>query len=147
MSTPPRTQLPPRLLPVLYIAIAHAALTLACLAVALDPRGVSGFFYHPRMLAMVHLVTLGWITSSILGSLYVLGPVALRLWIPATWLDYTAFALVLIGVTGMVGSAPASCWSASMSAGGCDRRRCRGRSAPTSCWRSATSSWPPLSAR
>ena len=102
MSTPPRPQLPPRLLPVLYFVVAHAALTLACLAVALDPRGVSGFFYHPRMLAMVHLVTLGWITASILGSLYVLGPVALRVWIPANWLDYTAFALVLIGVTGMV---------------------------------------------
>jgi hypothetical protein len=102
MSTTPRTQLPPRLLPVLYFVIAHAALTLACLAVALDPRGVSGFFYHPRMLAMVHLVTLGWITASILGSLYVLGPVALRVSIPAIGLDYTAFALVVIGVTGMV---------------------------------------------
>lgn len=102
MSTPARTPLPPRLLPVLYFVVAHGALTLACLAVALDPRSVAGFFYHPRMLAMVHLVTLGWITASILGSLYVLGPVALRVWIPATWLDYTAFALVLIGVTGMV---------------------------------------------
>ena len=102
LSTAPRTHLPPRLLPVLYFAVAHVAFALACLAVALDPRGVSGFFYHSRMLAIVHLVTLGWITASILGSLYVVGPVALRVWIPATWLDYTAFALVLIGIVGMV---------------------------------------------
>jgi hypothetical protein len=54
------------------------------------------------MLAIVHLVTLGRISTSILGSLYVVGPVALRVWIPATWLDYAAFALVLIGVIGMV---------------------------------------------
>jgi hypothetical protein len=47
-------------------------------------------------------VTLGWITASILGSLYIVGPIALRVWIPATWLDYAAFALVLIGIVGML---------------------------------------------
>jgi hypothetical protein len=102
MPATARTHLPPRLLPVLYFGVAHVAFALACLAVGLDPRGVSGFFYHSRMLAIVHLVTLGWITASILGSLYVVGPVALRVRIPATWLDYTAFALVLIGIAGMV---------------------------------------------
>jgi hypothetical protein len=101
-SPTPRTNLPPRLLPVLYFGTAHVAFTLACLAVALDPRGVSGFFYHSRMLAIVHLVTLGWITTSILGSLYIVGPIALRVWIPATRIDYTAFAFVLIGIVGMV---------------------------------------------
>ena len=102
MTSTPRTQLPPRLLPVLYFTAAHVALALAFGAVASDPRGVSGFFYHARMLAIVHLVTLGWITASILGSLYLIGPIALRVWIPATWLDYTAFALVFIGIVGMV---------------------------------------------
>jgi len=101
-SPTPRTQLPPRLLPVLYFGVAHVALAIAFGAVALDPRGVSGFFYHSRMLAIVHLVTLGWITASILGSLYLVGPIALRLQLPATWRDYTAFALVLTGIVGMV---------------------------------------------
>jgi hypothetical protein len=87
-ATPtPRTQLPPRLLPVLYFGVAHVALALAFGAVAMDPRGVSGFFYHARMLGIVHLITLGWITASILGALYLVGPIALRIWIPATWLD------------------------------------------------------------
>src|SRR3954468_15294823 len=99
---PMRPQLPPRLLPILYFAVAHASSALASLAVALDPRGVSGFFYHARMLGIVHLVTLGWITASILGALYMVGPIALRVWIPAGWPDYTAFALVLVGVGGMV---------------------------------------------
>lgn len=98
----PRTALPPRLLPVLYFGVAHLALALAFAGVALDPRGVSGFFYHARMLGIVHLVTLGWITSSILGSLYIAGPIALRVSFPAARADYTAFALVLIGVVGMV---------------------------------------------
>jgi hypothetical protein len=98
----PRFQLPPRLLPVLYFGAAHAALALAFAAIALDPRGVSGFFYHARMLAIVHLVTLGWITASILGSLYIVGPIALGVRFPATWIGYTAFGLVLIGIVGMV---------------------------------------------
>jgi len=94
--------LPPRLLPVLYFAAAHAALILAFAAVAFDPRGVSGFFYHSRMLGIVHLVTLGWITASILGSLYIVGPVALRVTFPATWTAYLEFALVVIAIVGMV---------------------------------------------
>lgn len=100
--TSTRGELPPRLLPILYFAVAHAAFALAALAVAVDPRGVSGFFYHARMLGIVHLVTLGWITSSILGALYIVGPVALRTSIPATRPAYAAFALVLIGIVGMV---------------------------------------------
>jgi cbb3-type cytochrome oxidase subunit 1 len=100
--TAPRSSLPPRLLPVLYFGVAHVAFAVACLAVALDPRGVSGFFYHSRIVAIVHLVTLGWISASILGSLYVVGPVAMRVSIPATRLDYTAYALAVVGIIGMV---------------------------------------------
>jgi hypothetical protein len=103
MPLDPRAQLPPRLLPVLYFAAAHVALVTAFAAVAVDPRAVSGFFYHSRMLALVHLVTLGWITSSILGSLYLVGPIALRLTVPARRLDYIAFALVAVGIVGMIG--------------------------------------------
>jgi len=101
-STTLHDRLPPRLLPVLYFAVAHVALALAFAAIAVDPRGVSGFFYHARMLGIVHLVTLGWITASILGSLYIVGPIALRMWLPAGWLDYVAFALVVTGIVGMV---------------------------------------------
>ena len=102
MPPPAPHQLPPRLLPILYFGLAHAALALAFAAVALDPRGVAGFFYHSRMLAIVHLVTLGWITASILGSLYLVGPIALRVTFRAGWLDYASFVFVAIGVSGMV---------------------------------------------
>jgi hypothetical protein len=103
VSAPPRMPPPPRLLPIMYFGVAHVSLAIACAAVALDPRGVAGFFYHSRMLAIVHLVTLGWITASILGSLYIVGPIALRVWLPARAIDYTAFALFTTGVGGMVG--------------------------------------------
>lgn len=94
--------LPPRLLPILYFAFAHAALLAALVAVAVQPRAVAGFFYHARMVGVVHLVTLGWIGSSILGSLYVVGPMALRMPMPARRLDYAAFAFLALGASGMI---------------------------------------------
>ena len=99
---PPRTLLPPRLLPILYLVLAHGSLLVAFAAVARDPRGVAGFFYHPRMVGIVHLVTLGWISASILGTLFIVAPIALRTSLPARWPDYVAFALLAVGVIGMV---------------------------------------------
>ena len=115
--------LPPRLLPVLYFALSHAALGLAFAAIAFNPRGVAGFFYHDRMLAVVHLVTLGWITASILGALYLVGPIAMRVTFPARRADYVAFGLFFFGVAGMVthfwiGEYSGMAWSASTAAAG-----------------------------
>jgi hypothetical protein len=97
-----RRALPPRGVPLLYIGFAYVSLALAFLAMALDPVAVAGFFYHARMLAVVHLVTLGWISASILGALYIVGPLALRTPMPARQLDYWAFACTAIGMAGMV---------------------------------------------
>lgn len=116
---PREKRLPPRWLPLLYFGFAHLCLAAAFAAVALDPRGVAGFFYHPRMVAVVHLVTLGWITSSILGAIYMIGPMALRLPMPARAADRWAFGLFVEGVTGMVvhfwiAEASGMVWSAGM---------------------------------
>jgi hypothetical protein len=98
-----REQMPPRVLPWLYFGVANVSLVLAFGAIAWDPRAAGGFFYHARLAALVHLVTLGWITSSILGALYVVGPIALRTPMPSGWRDVTAFAFVTVGLVGMVG--------------------------------------------
>ncbi|MDO8793508.1 MAG: hypothetical protein Q7J25_02705 [Vicinamibacterales bacterium] len=115
--------LPPRVLPLLYIGTAHASLALALASVAWWPRAVTGFFYHSWMVALVHLVTLGWITLSILGALYIVGPMALRMPIPARRGDYVAYALLVIGLVGMVahfwiGEFGGMAWSAGTAAGG-----------------------------
>ena len=94
---------PARTLPLLYLGTAHAALALACLAAALWPHSVAGFFYHPWLIGVVHLVTLGWISFSILGAMYIVGPLALRMDLPARRMDYVAYAAALIGLIGMVG--------------------------------------------
>jgi hypothetical protein len=97
-----RKLLPPRILPWLYFSAAHIALALAFAAIAWDPRATAGFYYHARLAGIVHLVTLGWITMSILGALYLVGPLALRTLMPARWTDATAFGSIVIGIVGMV---------------------------------------------
>src|SRR5262249_49748498 len=89
-------------LPLLYFGFAHVCFGVAMLELALQPQRVAGFFYHPRLLAVVHLVTLGWISASILGALYVIGPLAFRMPLPAAAADYVACGWFFGGVPGMV---------------------------------------------
>ncbi|HEY7293164.1 MAG TPA: hypothetical protein VH583_25230 [Vicinamibacterales bacterium] len=96
-------KLPARALPILYLGTAHVSLALACLFAALWPQAVAGFFYHAWLVGLVHLVTLGWISFSILGAMYIVGPLALRMEIPARRMDYVAYACAVIGLIGMVG--------------------------------------------
>ena len=89
-------------LPLLYFAFAHVCLALGFAALAVSPGLPAGFFHHPRMVALVHLMTLGSITSSILGAFYIVGPLALRMPLPAGPWDRLAFAAYVAGVAGMV---------------------------------------------
>ena len=92
----------PGLLPVLYFGLAYLSLAVAVGEAALAPQKLAGFFYHPRMIAVVHLVTLGWISGSILGALHLVGPMALRTPMPAKRADYWAFAAFALGSSGVV---------------------------------------------
>src|SRR5262245_1992613 len=115
--------LPARVLPLLYLGTAHVSLGLACLFAAWWPEAVAGFFYHAWLIGLVHLVTLGWISFSILGAMYVVGPLALRMDMPPRRMDYVAYASALIGLIGMVGhfwiqQYAGMAWSAAMVASG-----------------------------
>jgi hypothetical protein len=69
--------LPSPALPLAYFGGAHIALSLACAALVLWPDLPGPSHYHPRMIALLHLVTVGWITGSILGAFYIVAPLAL----------------------------------------------------------------------
>src|SRR6058998_3928278 len=92
-----------RTLPLLYLGTAHVSLALAFLFAGCWPEAVAGFFYHSWLIALVHLVTLGWISFSIVGAFYIAGPLALRMEMPARRLDYVAYAFAIVGLIGMVG--------------------------------------------
>jgi hypothetical protein len=94
--------MPARWLPLLYYGPAHVCLASVFWVTAVDPAQVAGFFYHPRLLALTHLVTLGWISASILGSLYLIAPLALRLPLPPKKLDYAAAGCFWFGASGIV---------------------------------------------
>jgi len=87
---------------VAYFAFAHVALVGALAVVALAPGDIAGFFYHPRMFAVVHLITLGWITCSIFGATYLVAPFALRTTLDAGAADRWIGAGTIVGVTWIV---------------------------------------------
>ena len=104
--TGPREKLPPRTLPVIYIAFAHLSLLVAFGLLVADPQAVMKFFFDPRTLTVVHCVTLGWITATTIGATYIVGPLALRLPARTTWVDTLACVLYLLGAIGI----PAHFW-------------------------------------
>jgi hypothetical protein len=113
--------MPARWVPLLYFLFGYGALGRAFGELCFRPDTLMGFFYHPRMLAVVHLVTLGWISASILGALYLIGPLAFRMPLPARFWDYLAWACFAIGVSGMVshfwmGSPAGMVWAAGLTA-------------------------------
>lgn len=93
---------PARIITLLYLGTAHVAFGLACFFAAWWPRAVAGFFYHPWLVGLVHLVTLGRITFSILGAIYIVGPLSLRMEMPVRRADYVAYACAVVGLVGMV---------------------------------------------
>jgi hypothetical protein len=93
---------PASAIPIAYFAFAHICLGSALLALVVWPGLPGASFYQPRMVALVHLVTLGWISGSILGAFYIVGPLALRLPMPVGRADWTAFWVFATGTTGMV---------------------------------------------
>lgn len=98
-----RAFLPASGIPLLYFAFAHVCLALALAVLVVRPDLPGGFFHHPRMIAVVHLVTLGWISGSILGAFYIVGPLALRLPLRPGPRDRVAFVAFAGGVLGMAG--------------------------------------------
>ena len=94
--------MPSSSIPLAYYTFAHAGLATALLALVIDPAMAGVSFYHPRTIALVHLLTLAWLSGSILGSFYIVAPLALRLPMPAGTSDRVAFGSFVLGTIGMV---------------------------------------------
>lgn len=106
-------------IPLLYFGLAHLSLGLAAAVLVVQPSLPGGFYFHPRMVALVHLVTLGWISGSILGAFYIVAPLALGLPLRPGWPDRVAFGSFAIGLSGMIahfwmGEYHGMVWSAAM---------------------------------
>jgi hypothetical protein len=69
-----RARAPDARLPLAYLATVATAFVVAAAAVPWLATELSGHYYHPRVLALTHTVTLGWITLAIMGASYQLIP-------------------------------------------------------------------------
>ena len=109
MSAGPATRLEPQALlpaggiPWVYFAFGHLCLGAAFAVLATHPSLPGGFFLHPRMAALVHLATLGWITSSIFGAFYFVAPLTFRMPLRPNWGDRFASVCFMAGVAVVVG--------------------------------------------
>lgn len=99
---PPRGPVPSSMLGLRYLLTASVAFLLAlagCLWLAPE---LAGHYYHPRLLALTHTATLGWITLSIMGATYQLLPIVLE---RPLWSDRLArwqFLALVSGIGGMI---------------------------------------------
>ncbi len=66
------------------------------------PAVAQGHFPLPRVIAVTHLFTLGWITTSILGALYQFLPVALRRPVRSERVAHVGFWLYVPGLIGFL---------------------------------------------
>jgi hypothetical protein len=90
---------PQRWVPLSYLAFAHLGLACACVVTLWDSSLIAGFFYHSKMIAVVHTLTLGWISSSLVGVLYI---ASARLGLRVGRLDIAILVAWCAGASGLV---------------------------------------------
>ena len=98
---PPR---PPLWTPAGYLLLGLGSLAGALIAVAIQPDVLLGGILAPALVGIVHLTTLGFVTATILGSLYLVSPFALRTRMGEGAPDLVALTSYTVGTAGMVWS-------------------------------------------
>lgn len=89
-------------LPLRFILFSLAALTGALALILARPEVLSTYHYNQHVVAVTHLVVLGWILSVVMGAVYQLVPVALETPLYSERLGKFQFLFHLVGVAGMV---------------------------------------------
>lgn len=116
---PPRPVTGPSpLVPLAYLVCAAAAFLVASLGVAWLGPELAGHYYHPRLLALTHTVTLGWVTLAIMGASYQLIPIVLERPIWSERLARWQLAILVVAVIGMVAHFHLGTWPGLATAAG-----------------------------
>ena len=106
------------LIPLAYLVCAAVAFVAASLSVGWLAPVLTGHYYHPRLLALTHTVTLGWITLAIMGASYQLIPIVLEREIWSERLARWQLVILAVAVTGMVAHFQLSTWPGMAAAAG-----------------------------
>jgi hypothetical protein len=98
------------LLPPCFFAIAIAAFALALIAAPFLLGDLATFFYQPHLLALTHVLTLGWVSCTIQGVLYRYVPGLTKRPMPHPRLAVAQWATFAAGTAGLVGGFWAHRW-------------------------------------
>ena len=79
-----------------YITASILFFVICCL-VLFSYQSFIGHYFHPKLLAITHITTLGWISMVIIGSLYQLAPVISNSKLFSLKLAQVSYLLILIG--------------------------------------------------
>jgi hypothetical protein len=88
--------------PLLFILAGITSLLVAISLIFLRPEVLTTYHYNQYVIAITHLIVLGWIGSVVMGAMYQLVPVALETRLFSQKLAGLQFALHLVGFCGMV---------------------------------------------
>jgi hypothetical protein len=102
---------PSSTLPLAYLVAASVAFVAAALVLPWLGAELAGHYYHPRLLALTHTVTLGWITLTIMGASYQLAPIVLERPVGSERAARWQLGVFVVGVIGVVGHFAISEWS------------------------------------
>ncbi|HXD99612.1 MAG TPA: hypothetical protein VN646_23870 [Candidatus Acidoferrum sp.] len=91
------------MLPLAYLVTATVAFVVAALAMPWLAPELAGHYYQPRVLALTHTVTLGWITLTIMGASYQIVPIVLGRPIWSERLARWQLVVTAAGIGGLVG--------------------------------------------
>jgi hypothetical protein len=97
---------------------AATAFLVAAASVAYLAPELGGHYYHPRLLALTHTLTLGWVTLAIMGASYQLVPVVLGRPIWSERLARWQLAVLVTAVAGMVAHFHLGSWPGLATAAG-----------------------------
>ncbi len=84
-----------------FLAAVLSFIVLAGLC-ALFAGDMQGHHFQPKLLALTHIATLGWVTMTIFGAMYQLVPVVLEVKLFSAKLGEIQFWLYIIGIVGLV---------------------------------------------
>jgi hypothetical protein len=93
---------PSTTLPLAYMLVAVPGFLVAALGVPALASELSGHYYHPRLLALTHTLTLGWVTATIMGASYQLVPIVLQCPLWSERLARWQLVVLVVGMTGMI---------------------------------------------
>jgi len=114
----PRPAILSPLVPLTYLVCAAVAFLAAAQSVAWLAPELAGHYYHPRVLALTHTVTLGWVTLAIMGASYQLIPIVLEREIWSERIARWQLAVLVVAVTGMVAHFHLGTWPGLTAAAG-----------------------------